>query len=124
MIQRYQGLFLLLCLWLASAIAFGQVSGSIRGVVHDPDHRPVQGAEVTLKAAASDFSRTATTDSNGEFSFPAIPVGQYRVTVKSEGLSQMEQGVVVVSDSAPILHFQLALATARQSVEVSANPEA
>jgi len=28
---------------------------AVRGVVHDPQHRPIAGATVTLRAAHSDF---------------------------------------------------------------------
>ncbi len=108
---------------LSSAAVYAAVFGNVRGIVHDPDHRPVQGAQVTLHAVASDFSRTAKTDADGGFEFSAVPVGQYRVSVSSEGLSPMEQQVVVTSGSAPVLHFQLKLAVAKQSVEVSATAE-
>ena len=54
-------------LFLISLSAFATDFGSIRGIVHDPQHRPVQNAMVMLKAKASDWSRSAVTDSNGEF---------------------------------------------------------
>ncbi len=36
---------------------------AVRGVVHDPQHRPIAGATVTLRAAASDFVVSGNTDS-------------------------------------------------------------
>ena len=41
----------ILCLPLAQAT----VLMAVRGVVHDPSHRPIAGATVTLHAADSDF---------------------------------------------------------------------
>ena len=34
---------------LLAATAWAAVVGSVRGVVHDPDHRPMPGAKVELK---------------------------------------------------------------------------
>ena len=57
------------------------IFGRIQGVVHDPQHRPITGASVKLEAVNSDFSQTAQTDANGEFAFPTVPVGDYKITV-------------------------------------------
>lgn len=116
-------IFMLLLLALCAAPAPAAIFGNVRGIVHDPDHRPIQGAQATLQAVASDWSRTVQTNSNGEFEFPALPVGAYRVTVSNAGLGPMEQQVTVASGSAPILHFQLKLALAQQSVEVTEGVE-
>ena len=42
------------CLALALP-AVAAVVGSIRGIIHDPQHRPVQNAMVMLKAKSSDW---------------------------------------------------------------------
>lgn len=43
------------------------VFGTVRGIVHDPDHRPVAAAEVLLQAVASDYKQTGRTGTSGEF---------------------------------------------------------
>jgi outer membrane receptor protein involved in Fe transport len=106
----------LLC--LGSSIS-GTVFGTVRGIVHDPQHRPVADAQVTLKAKASDFSQTVTTDANGEFHFDAVPLGVYTVEVSQTGFTSQQQELTVLSGTAPILHFELQLATQNQSVLVS-----
>ena len=111
-----------------AALGWGAVVGTIRGVVHDPDHRPVQGAEVLVKANTSDFKRTLTTDSDGGFEAAALPVGAYVVTVSRDGFTPSSQEVVVASGAAPVLHFQLALGARTEQVTVSesalaVNPE-
>ena len=114
-------------LWLAFIIsmssfaAFANVYGAIRGVVHDPQHRPLQSAMVMLKAKSSDWSKTATTDANGEFQFNAVPLGDYSVSVASPGFAQTVQDVTVISGTVPVLHFQLQLASAKENVTVSAS---
>ena len=76
--------FLLAGLLLASS-AFATIFGTVRGVVHDPQHRPISDATVQLKSATSDWTQTAQTDQGGGFSFSAVPVGGYLVLVKKNG---------------------------------------
>ena len=97
--------------------------GDVRGIVHDPQHRPVKGAKVSLRARASDYSQTAQTNDQGEFSFRAVPLGEYVVTVEASGFTKTEQPVTVISDSAPVLHIQLQIAPISQGVEVVERPE-
>jgi hypothetical protein len=104
-----------------SLTAYAGVFGSVRGVVHDPQHRPVQGAMVMLKSATSDWSTTANTDASGEFHFNGVPLGRYIVNVASPGFEQTEQKVVIESGTQPVLHYQLALATDRENVTVSSS---
>jgi hypothetical protein len=98
---------------------FATIFGTVRGIAHDPDHRPVPGAGVFLRSVSSDYKQTANTDLNGEFQFAAVPVGEYIVSVTHDGFAPMEQPVLVVSGSAPVLHFQFQVATANVSVEVA-----
>jgi len=53
--------FVALLLIALAPAAFANDYGAVRGVVHDPQHRPIQDATVTLKARASDWSKAATT---------------------------------------------------------------
>ncbi|HEY1755993.1 MAG TPA: TonB-dependent receptor [Bryobacteraceae bacterium] len=100
-----------------------EIFGKIQGIVHDPQHRPVAGASVKLQATTSDWSRTAQADGNGEFSFSAVPVGDYKITVTQPNFAPSEQTVTVASGSSPILHFQLAIAAVNQSVNVTGQAE-
>lgn len=95
------------------------VFGSLRGVVHDPDHRPVPGAQVVIKASASDFIRSLACGADGAFEALSLPPGRYRVTASADGLAAVAKDVMVVSGSAPVLHFQLALGAGRDSITVS-----
>jgi outer membrane receptor protein involved in Fe transport len=111
-----------------SAAALATVFGSLRAVVHDPDHRPVSGAEVVVKSASSDYSQRLTTDADGVLEAGALAPGEYTVTVSKDGFSPSVQRIVIGSGSAPVLHFQLALGTRNEQVTVSegamaVNPE-
>ena len=106
----------------ASLPAFATIFGSVRGVVHDPQHRPIQGAHLTLKAQNSDWTQSQDSDGNGEFVFTSVPIGNYTVTVSSKGFQQVSQRVIVQSDTSPVLHFQLGIAGVNENVVVGATP--
>jgi len=109
---------------LALAVpAVASIFGSVRGVIHDPQHRPVQGAMVMIRANASDWAATTYSDANGNFAFNGIPLGDYMVSVAAVGFEQRQQDVVVISGTQPVLHFALAVAGAKETVNVSAAPE-
>ncbi|MGH9500127.1 MAG: TonB-dependent receptor [Terriglobales bacterium] len=114
----------LLALLVFTASAFATIFGSVRGIIHDPQHRPIQGAMVMIKATSSDWSKTTNTDANGEFSFNTVPVGEYSVSVANPGFEQVEQRVTVISGTEPVVHFQLKVASKNETVTVSAAPEA
>jgi hypothetical protein len=109
-------------LLLTTSAAFANIYGAVRGVVHDPQHRPVQDAMVMLKAKSSEWSKSVTTDATGEFQFNAVPLGDYSVSVASKGFGQISQEVVVISGTVPVVHFQLQVAGANEKVTVSAAP--
>ena len=112
---------LLVALLFLSVPALATIFGTVRGIVHDPQHRPVADATVTLKAKTSDYTQTMQTDTEGGFHFDAVPLGEYSVTVSQAGFVTQEQSVMVMSGAAPILHFELRLPTQKQSVTVSAD---
>jgi hypothetical protein len=113
----------ILVLALAPVSLCASSFGNIKAVVHDPQHRPVAGATVTLRSATSDWSQTAQTNPDGEVAFLSIPVGDYIMSVKQTGFSAAEQNVTVISGSSPSLHFQLKLAPTNETVTVTAQAE-
>ena len=104
-----------LCVTPLSATVFG----AIRGVVHDPQHRPIGAAHIVLKAQTSDWTQSVDSSNAGEFEFRSVPIGNYTVAVSSDGFLDAEQDVIVQSDTSPVLHFQMTVAGANESVVVS-----
>jgi carboxypeptidase family protein/TonB-dependent receptor-like protein len=107
---------------LISGAAFATIFGSVRGVIHDPQHRPIQGAQVTLKAKNSDWARSENSREGGGFEFPSVPIGNYTVIVSSKGFQETQQDVIVQSDTSPVLHFELTIASANETITVSETP--
>ncbi len=113
--RKYLFLFPLLFLF-SLKVVHATVFGELQGVVHDPQHRPIAGATVLLKSANSAFSQTATTDREGAFRFQSIPFGYYNITVSETGFASYTQLYSLASGTSPILHFELAIDTVKQSV--------
>lgn len=103
--------------------AQAQVFGTVRGVVHDPQHRPIEAATIQLSAVHLDWKRTAHSDANGEFQVDAVPAGEYTVEVTHDNFRPLRQEIVVNVGAAPILHFVLELSSVESSVSVTAEPE-
>ena len=111
-----QGRRILFALFFALVVN-AQNTGVVRGIVHDPQHRPLPGAQVALRGSA--LSRTISTDSNGEFRVETVPEGSYTISVSATAFRTAGQSIDVTSGRSPVLHFQLELAPATASVEVS-----
>ena len=106
-------------LFLAASIpALATVFANVHGVVHDPQHRPIPGANVTLKAAESAFTLDAKTDSEGEFDLLQAPIGVYELTISATGFATTEQSLAIASGTNPIVHILLSVAPATQTVVV------
>src|SRR5262245_12702792 len=76
---------------LMSITAFGQVSSSISGTIHDPNGEVVSGATVVVKHAATGAEFRATSSGSGVYTVPSLGSGTYLVTVSAAGF---KQGVV------------------------------
>jgi outer membrane receptor protein involved in Fe transport len=102
--------------------ALAEIFGTVRGIVHDPQHRPIPDAEVDLKAQRSDWVQHQKTNDNGEFEFSAVPVGEYTVSVTIANFQPAAQSVVVTSGSSPVLHFGMELASVSEKTVVTGEP--
>jgi len=119
-INRLSSSFVLIVFSVAAAHA--SVFGDVKGTVLDPQQRPLVDARVSLLSRTSSSSRTTVTDSDGGFSFRAVPIGEYTVTVESSGFSKSTLALIVLSDRTTVLRIQLKIAPISQQVEVRAAP--
>src|SRR5215472_115936 len=110
--------FLTLLSWPAA----GQtVTGTILGVVTDPSGAIVPGATVTAASQSTGFTRADTSDAEGNYRLTFLPLGVYRLEVKSAGFERMvREGVEVQADQRVRADLALAVGEATQTVEVTA----
>jgi len=115
---------LLFCLLIFSGYqSFAGVFGNIKGLVHDQQHRPIQGAQVEVRARNSDWVQRVTTNDEGSFLLTSVPVGQYTISVNANGFAPQQLQVTVTSGNTLDLHFPMSLPKVTETVEVSAAPE-
>lgn len=79
---------LLSALALSSAVFAQTGTSTVRGTVADMQGQAVAGATVTIKNDGKNFSRTATTDSNGGYTFVAVPPDVYVLTAEAQGFKK------------------------------------
>jgi Carboxypeptidase regulatory-like domain/TonB dependent receptor len=112
----------LLMVSLRIPAASAQVGGSVSGTVKDQSGGVVPGVtvEATNSLLVTQFS--TTTDGQGFYSFPKLPVGRYDLAVHIEGFkSQKRTGLAVDADSALQVNVTLELGEQSETVTVSVN---
>src|SRR5262249_49349861 len=73
------------------------IFGTVRGIVHDVQHRPIAGALIELRAAQSDWQRTTVSDADGSFQIDAVPAGKYMLRVSLDSFRESLQTILVVA---------------------------
>src|ERR1051325_1059633 len=68
---------------LLSIPALAQTRGSLSGVINDANGAAVPGAKITAKHVATGEEFQATTDSQGAFVLPSVPLGKFVVNVEA-----------------------------------------
>ena len=109
---------LCLAVWVTGASAQSSGSSSLSGVVADPTGAVVPGATVEIHNPVSQFSRSTTTDSEGTFSFPNIPLNPYHLSVSLSGFASYSQDVDVRSAVPINLKVTLQIASNAENVTV------
>jgi hypothetical protein len=110
-------------LLFSSAIAtHAQVVGAtITGTVRDSSGASLSTATVTVKQSETGATRTLTTDADGRFFAPSVPIGLYTVTAEHEGFAPTQQSATLVVGQSLQLNFVLGVASVQQAVEVTAD---
>lgn len=111
---------------LASAsLAFAQENtGAVQGSVKDTAGAAIPGAKVTLSGSGLVRSLEATTNKDGDYTFPKVPSGIYTVTVTQSGFKTVKnEDVNVVLGQAANVNISLAAGAVTESVTITASSE-
>jgi len=73
-----------------------QTTGTILGYVRDPANAVVPGSILTVTNPSTGFSRQVTTDDEGYYFVPGLPVGTYSVNATKQGFKSFTRSNVVV----------------------------
>ncbi len=104
--------------------AWGQsqsINGTIRGHVTDASGASIPGASITVNNTEVGYSKTVTTEADGYFVLPNLPLGTYSVSIGKEGFSTAHYDQVVLSaGKEATLDSALAVGSAAEQIEVTA----
>ena len=110
--------------FISTRNASGQVDqGSITGIVQDTTGAAVANAQVSLLNTDQGLTLDVTTNSNGEFSFSPVRIGNYSLTVTATGFAKTTQQNLTVSVGQRLLvNMQMKPGATTEVVEVSTAP--
>ena len=107
----------LLCVTLAWALSGGRLSG----VLKDVTGAVIPGVKLKLVNSALKSEFDATSDTRGFYSFPALPVGRYDLTVEVDGFQpQKKTNIAINADAAVTLDATLEVKQQSEAITVSA----
>ncbi len=103
------------------SLAQSDTSSAISGMVLDASGAALPNASVTSTEVDTKATRTVQTDSIGRFVFSQVNPGTYIVTVRAIGFAeQTSQSIAVEVSRTTALKFKLAVSSALQTIEVTA----
>lgn len=113
---------LLVTLAALPAFVFAQSErGNITGIVTDPSGAAVPGAELSAVHVATNATAKTAASSSGEYSFPNLLPGGYRIEITASGFKRyLQQNVTVSAGSTVRVDVALQLGQVSEQVEVSA----
>ena len=113
--------FLVLASCLIPIASNGQgTGGTISGSVMDQTAATIPGAMVTVRNLETNVLRSTITVENGRFNFPALPVGQYELTVELQGFSKYVRGpITLVLNQEAVVNVEIRPAGVQDSVVVT-----
>jgi len=113
---------LTLVLLLATSTVWGSVTASVSGTVTDPTGAIVPGASVTARNTETGIDNLTQTNTDGFYSFPALPTGKYEVIIKASGFEEYQQtGLVLDVNTALRVDAVMKVGSVTQQVSVSAS---
>lgn len=113
----------LLLILLITAVANAQTfRGTILGTVTDQNGAVVAGAKVTIKNTSTGLERSTTTDDEGNYTVPELPIGPYEVRVDQSGfVASVVSNVTVEVASERRVDVKLNVAGTETVVTVATN---
>ena len=112
-----------LLLTITTNNAWGQAfTGTITGIVQDPNSAAIPGVDVRIRNEATNDVRNTKSGGEGAFIFSQIPPGKYEISAEMQGFRRSVQtGVELRVNQTLEVNLALQLGEVSQTVEVSAS---
>jgi len=102
-------------------LLMAQSTALLTGTVVDPSGSVVPQSEVICRNTATGLTHRASTNAEGLFRFPDLPIGSYEVTVTHTGFQTLiRTGLDLLTGHSVNLRLQLTVGAVHQSVQVRA----
>lgn len=114
LIRVFLGLLGIICL------AWSQnTTGTISGLISDPSKAAIPNAEITVTNEGTGLRRTASSNEDGTYRLPFLPIGVYSIQVKREGFrSEIQKGVQLEILQVRSVDFTLQVGAVSETVTV------
>jgi len=106
-----------LCLAAAPADA-QKTTGDITGTITDTTGGVLPGVSVTAACPATGLTRTTTTDTQGGFNLPELPICVYKVTAELPGFKTLAREAQVTVNAVAKVDFRLEVGAQSETVTV------
>jgi hypothetical protein len=116
----FSSALLSLCLICSALLSAQGTGGRILGRVADPSGAVLSGVKVTLTNEATGVSNETATNANGDYGFPQVPVGTYRMDFDLTGFKKnLQRGVNVDLNQVVTVNSVLQIGATKETVEVT-----
>jgi len=97
-----------------------EVTATITGIVTDPSGAAVVGAKVTAKDLDRGTAFPTTTNGDGFYNFPRLPIGRYEVRAENPGFqTSVQPDITLQLNQSARVDLQLKVGDVNQTVEVT-----
>src|SRR6267142_6371885 len=98
-------------------------TATVLGSVRDASDAVIPGAIVTITNLEKGISTSRRTDGEGNFEFPGVSIGRYRIVAEKEGFEKATVGDVAVTvNSRQRVDLKLTVGSVGSEVVVNAQP--
>ena len=112
-----------LCILLlaGSVSALGQgANGAVLGVVTDSSGATIAGAAVTITNNGTGATQSATTSSGGQYQFPGLPAGSYKIETMAKGFkAEVRPSIDLTVGASLTVNLSLQLGNVSETVVVT-----
>ena len=120
--NRFQ-LTLLLLLLIAYPLFASGPTGTVTGTITDPSGAVIPKARVVVRDEATNATRDARSNDDGDYTVALLPPGRYSVSVESKGFRRsVIHGVILDVDQTVRVDFALVIGKVTESVIVNETP--
>ena len=97
-------------------------TGTILGTVKDSSGASIPGAMVTLRNTDTNLTKTATTEQDGSYRFPELPVGHYEIKAEAAGFrTETRTGLNLEVTQQGVINFALQVGATTQQVTITSD---